>query len=205
MIFATPLVRYGPLSPCQTTCVGMFLRACERILDAAEGFCIYNDAGIAVQDLRVRRLLGDDEHVLIVDVDAHHGNGNAHVFLKDERVVVLDIYNGDFYPNSPSTKRRVDVGIPLKSGTLGADYRAKLRDGLELLQSGARLAFVVAGTDVFASDPVGALGLSIEQCAKRDRLVFSRFKALGVPAVFLAGGGHGKDSARHDRRKGGMS
>jgi histone deacetylase 11 len=164
--------------------------------NAAEGFCIYNDVGIAVQDLRGRGLLGTDERILIVDVDAHHGNGNAYVFLKDPSVEILDIYNADIYPNSPSTKRRVDIGIPLASGTRGPDYLARLREGLARLTGGARLAFVIAGTDVFASDPLGALGLSVDECAERDRLVFARLKELGVPAVFLAGGGYGKDSAR---------
>jgi histone deacetylase 11 len=164
--------------------------------NAAEGFCIYNDVGIAVQDLRARQLLGDDERVLIVDVDAHHGNGSAQVFLRDERVEILDIYNGDIYPNSPSTKRRVDIGIPLASGTSGSEYLARLTEGLDRLRGGPRLAFVVAGTDVLASDPLGALGLTIEQCAERDRRVLARLKALAVPAVFLAGGGYGKDSAR---------
>jgi histone deacetylase 11 len=163
--------------------------------NAAEGFCIYNDVGIAVEDLRRRGLLGADDRILIVDVDAHHGNGNANVFRKDPCVEILDIYNGDIYPQSPATRRRVDIGIPLPSGTGGNEYLARLTDGLEQMKSGARLAFVVAGTDVLASDPLGGLGLRVQQCAERDRLVFERLKRLGVPAVFLAGGGYGRESA----------
>jgi len=75
------------------------------------------------------------------------------------------------------------------------DYLAHLREGLGRLTGGARFAFVVAGTDVLASDPLGALGLSVEECAERDGLVFERLKQLSVPAVFLAGGGYGKQSA----------
>ena len=163
--------------------------------NAAEGFCIYNDVGIAVQELRRRGLLGAEERILIVDVDAHHGNGNAHVFLNDPSVEILDIYNGDIYPNSPTTKRRVNIGLPLPSGTRGSEYLSRLRGGLERLTPGARLAFVIAGTDVLASDPLGALGLSVQECAERDRLVFAYLKQLGVPAVFLAGGGYGRESA----------
>jgi histone deacetylase 11 len=104
-------------------------------------------------------------------------------------------YNIDLYPSSPATKLRVDIGLPLPSGTSGSDYLTRLRGGLERLTAGARLAFVVAGTDVLASDPLGALGLSVQECAERDRLVFARLKQLGVPAVFLAGGGCGRESA----------
>lgn len=163
--------------------------------NAAEGFCIYNDVGIAVQDLCHRGLLGDEDRILVVDVDAHHGNGNASVFLKDARVQILDIYNADLYPRSPTTRRRVDIGLPLPSGTSGADYIARLRTGLERLAGGARLAFVVAGTDVLASDPLGRLGLDVMHCAERDRLVLEHLRRLGVPAVFLAGGGYGRQSA----------
>ena len=56
----------------------------------------------------------------------------------------------------------------------------------------SRLAFVIAGTDVLASDPLGALGLNVQECAARDRMVFARLKQLGVPAAFLAGGGYGE-------------
>jgi histone deacetylase 11 len=163
--------------------------------NAAEGFCIYNDVGIAVDDLRQRKLLEEGERLMIVDVDAHHGNGNGHVFFKDPSVEILDIYNADIYPNSPSTKQRVNVGIPLRSGTTGADYLARLRDGLAQLKAGARLAFVVGGTDVLASDPLGALRLTVDQCAERDRLVLARLKELGVPTVFMGGGGYGPESA----------
>ena len=164
--------------------------------NAAEGFCIYNDVGIAVEELRARGLLGESERFMIVDIDAHHGNGNGHVFLKDRSVEILDIYNADIYPNSPTTKDRVDIGIPLRSGTRGAEYLDRLRDGLARLQGGARVAFVIAGTDVLASDPLGALALTVEECIERDRMVFDRLKALGIPAVFLGGGGYGPDSAR---------
>lgn len=162
---------------------------------AAEGFCVYNDVGVTVDDLRQRKLLGENERLMIIDVDAHHGNGNGHVFFKDSSVEILDIYNADIYPNSPSTKQRVDIGIPLRSGTTGADYLARLREGLARLTPGARIAFVVAGTDVLASDPLGALRLTVDECAERDRLVLVRLKELGVPAVFLGGGGYGPESA----------
>ena len=54
---------------------------------------------------------------------------------------------------------------------------------------------VVAGTDVLESDPLGALRLTVDECAERDRLVLIRLKELGVPAVFLGGGGYGPESA----------
>lgn len=163
--------------------------------DAAEGFCLYNDVGIAVQQLRESGALGIDERVLIIDVDAHHGNGNGHVFKNDPDVEILDIYNADIYPFSPSTKKRVNVGIPLPSFTPAADYLRALELGLKELHP-ARVAFVIAGTDVLSTDPLGRLSLSVQDCVERDRLVLDALDRLETPGVFLGGGGYGKDSAQ---------
>ena len=161
----------------------------------AQGFCIYNDIGIAVQELRQSGALAPGDRILIVDVDAHHGNGNARVFEEDPRVTLLDIYNGQTYPNSPFTKARVDINLPLRHGTAGAEYLDKLQEGLQRLETGYRLAFVVAGTDVLQSDPLGGLKLSIDDCVLRDRQVLDRLDVLSIPAVVLGGGGYGRDSA----------
>jgi histone deacetylase 11 len=161
----------------------------------AEGFCIYNDIGIAIQALRESGELSDSDEVLIVDIDAHHGNGNARVFMDDRRIRMLDIYNDDIYPRSPYTKERIDINLPLRMGTNGQEYLTRLEGGLSEIPGGARLAFVVAGTDVLASDPLGGLRLSVDDCVARDRLVLDRLAALGVPAVFTGGGGYGPESA----------
>jgi histone deacetylase 11 len=161
----------------------------------AEGFCIYNDVGMAVEHLRAAGALAESDEILIVDIDAHHGNGNARVFLDDRRVFILDIYNDDIYPNSPYTKERLDIAIPLRRNSSGPTYLSKLEAGLRRVEARYRMAFVVAGTDVLSTDPLGGLGLSVDECVERDQLVWRRLRNLGVPAVFLGGGGYGKDSA----------
>ena len=94
--------------------------------DAAEGFCIYNDIGIAYDQLLKRGLLDADDKVLVVDVDAHHGNGNAHVFMDNSNVTLLDVFNDDIYPASHYTKERVDIPVRLRSGVQGDAYLSKL-------------------------------------------------------------------------------
>lgn len=161
----------------------------------AEGFCIYNDIGIAVQQLRKQHLLGQEDKILIIDIDAHHGNGNAYTFKKDPNVNILDIYNCNIYPRDNYTKEMLDINIPVYSGTAGPEYLERLHGGLQQLTTGYKLAFVVAGTDVVASDPLGGLRLSVDECVQRDALVLERISALSIPAVFLGGGGYSKDSA----------
>lgn len=162
---------------------------------AAEGFCIYNDVGITVEALRRDGLLADDARILIIDIDAHHGNGNAYVFMEAAHVTILDIYNQAIYPQNAFTRDRVNINIPLDPGTGGNEYLDKLERGLSELQGVFDLAFVVAGTDVLSSDRLGGLGLSIGDCVKRDGLVFEKLRSLSTPAVFLGGGGYSGDSA----------
>ena len=161
----------------------------------AEGFCIYNDIGIAIDQLISQGKIINTDHILIIDIDAHHGNGNAHIFMENKNITILDIYNNDVYPKSDYTKERVDINIPLKANTTGEEYLSKLKSGLNCLDSKHKLAFVIAGTDVIKSDPLGGLGLSVEESVVRDKLVLERLRELSIPAVFLGGGGYGKDSA----------
>ncbi|MEN9865675.1 MAG: Acetoin utilization protein AcuC [Pseudomonadota bacterium] len=165
---------------------------------ACEGFCIYNDIGIAVRQLRQQGLLAADAKILIIDVDAHHGNGNAYVFMDDANATLLDIYNKDIYPQgieADFTKRRVNIALPIPTGTSDPHYLQRLAQGLALLQPGFALAFVVAGTDVLQGDPLGGLCVSVEGCVQRDSMILARLRELGVPAVFLGGGGYSPKSA----------
>lgn len=160
-----------------------------------EGFCIYNDIGISYQQLIASGELTADDKILIIDIDAHHGNGNARTFHENKNVTLLDVYNADIYPNDPVSRRRVDIAVPLASGTSGELYLNKLGAALEQLSGGYKLAFVVAGTDVLATDPLGGLALSVAEVAQSHKRVHQRLKALHIPMVFLGGGGYGKDSA----------
>jgi histone deacetylase 11 len=162
--------------------------------DAAEGFCVYNDIGIAHSELLKNRLIGEDDRLLIVDVDAHHGNGNAQTFMDNGNVTIIDIFNDDIYPRSPSTKKRVDIAVPLHTAATGDAYLRALNAALGRIHGGYRVALVIAGTDVLGSDPLGGFNLSIEDVVRRDGMIFETLRNLSIPAVFLGGGGYSKES-----------
>ena len=42
--------------------------------------------------------------VMIVDFDAHQGNGHERDFMKDDRVYIMDMYNRWIYPNDKEAK-----------------------------------------------------------------------------------------------------
>ncbi len=162
----------------------------------SQGFCIYNDIGIALQEASTAGLISEADKILIIDIDAHHGNGNAYTFMDKTNVTILDIYNNDIYPQNNLTKERVNINVPLAAGTDGRRYNTALQHALNELEDDYRIAYVIAGTDVLESDSLGGLGLSIAECVERDKLVYKKLQSLSIPAVFLGGGGYSRDSAQ---------
>ncbi|MDP1806260.1 MAG: histone deacetylase, partial [Acidimicrobiales bacterium] len=59
----------------------------------AMGFCLFNNVAVCAAVLAER-----GERVLIVDWDAHHGNGTQDMFYDDGRVLYLSVHQSPFYP-----------------------------------------------------------------------------------------------------------
>ncbi len=161
-----------------------------------EGFCIYNDVGICYQQLLQDGLLSPDDKILIIDTDAHHGNGNAYTFMENKKVTILDVYNAGIYPTSGYTRDRVDIPVPLPPGTDGQTYLKKYSEALEKLDNDYCLAFVIAGSDTLMSDKLGGLCLTINEVAEREKLTLQALHKFATPSVILGGGGYSKESAK---------
>lgn len=161
-----------------------------------EGFCIYNDIGICHQQLVKNGHLSPEDKILIIDTDAHHGNGNAYAFMDNKQVTILDVYNAGIYPTSSYTRDRVNIPVPLPPGSEGEDYLQRYSKVLEKLEDSYRLAFVVAGTDVLTTDKLGGLCLNIDDVVEREKLTIRALSQRSIPTVMLGGGGYSKDSAR---------
>ena len=103
-----PVGRPGKLEEAARLIVGQAKKACdlvhsgrfEKVIsiggglhhakpDWGEGFCLYNDVAFAGKYLVEKLGL---ERVLILDTDAHAGNGTAEYFYKDPRVLFIDIH-----------------------------------------------------------------------------------------------------------------
>jgi acetoin utilization deacetylase AcuC-like enzyme len=132
------------------------------------GFCIYGNVAVAAADALARF---DPGRILIVDFDVHHGNGTQEMFYDSSRVAFLSIHRYPFYPGtgaSDETGTGPGLGsirnIPLPYGTPRAEYHAAFQTGLEALADRIRpdLVLISAGFDAHAEDPVGDLGLEIE-------------------------------------------
>lgn len=160
-----------------------------------EGFCIYNDIGICYQQFLKSGLLTPEDKILIIDTDAHHGNGNAYTFMENKQVTILDVYNAGIYPTSGYSRERVDIPVPLMPGTEGQTYLKQYSEALDKLADNYRMAFVVAGTDTLLSDKLGGLCLSVEDIAEREKMTIQALRKRNIPSVILGGGGYSKESA----------
>jgi histone deacetylase 11 len=161
--------------------------------ELAHGFCLYADVPIGLKLAFQENLLS---RALILDLDAHHGDGNAAALAGDERVRILDFYGEDLFP----AKLPIWRAISFPRATPGAVYLARLQRELPAaLQAVApQLVIYVAGVDGHQADPLtaGYYRLSTDDILARDRLVFDEVRAAGVPIVMVLAGGYGPDAWR---------
>jgi acetoin utilization deacetylase AcuC-like enzyme len=79
----------------------------------ARGFCLYNNIAVAAAHAQAE---WDCERVLIIDWDAHHGNGTQDIFAADPSVLFFDTHRAA--PFYPGTGLLEEVGDGLGEGTV---------------------------------------------------------------------------------------
>jgi acetoin utilization deacetylase AcuC-like enzyme len=162
--------------------------------DKAMGFCLFNNVAVAAKDALAQGL----ERVLVVDYDAHHGNGTQAAFLNDERLAYLSTHQWGIYPgtgwveDAPHAKKRI-VNVPLPAFT-GDQAFARITDKIiqpmvESFRPG--MIIVSAGFDAHWNDPITALGLSSAGFFHiSKRLVELAAEHCGGKIVFVLEGGY---------------
>jgi acetoin utilization protein AcuC len=170
--------------------------------DHAAGFCVFNDCGVVIEQLR--RVHGL-ERIAYVDIDAHHGDGVYYAFEEDPELIFADLHESGhtLYPGTGSADeagrgqaRGTKLNVPLPAGAGAVQFDAAWPAMLEHV---ARFepAFIVlqCGADSIAGDPITHLELTSacharaarELCVLADRLGHGRVLALG-------GGGYDRDN-----------
>jgi acetoin utilization deacetylase AcuC-like enzyme len=162
--------------------------------DHGEGFCVFNDVGIAIRRLQAE---GRVRRVLIVDLDVHHGNGNAIVFGPeapgggDPDVFTMSMHGAK---NFPIRKPASDLDIPLPDGMHDEAYLDRLARHLPEAIERARpeLVFYLAGVDPVVGDRYGRLRLTRAGIHRRDGLVLETLHQRGLPTTMLLSGGYAR-------------
>lgn len=154
--------------------------------DRGERFCLLNDVAVSAQYLLDHCLA---RQIVVVDLDVHQGNGTAKIFESEPRVFTFSMHGARNYPMH---KEKSDLDIELEDGTQDAEYLEKLTFHLDSIIESINPDFVfyISGVDILASDKLGRLGVTLEGCKKRDRIVIEMCKGLKLPLVISMGGGY---------------
>lgn len=157
----------------------------------AMGFCLFNNVAVTAA-----ALAAGGERVLIVDIDAHHGNGTQDLFYDDPRVVYVSFHQNPLWPGTGSVAETglgpgvgATVNIPVPPGATGDVYRRGIADVVVPLAEELRpdWLLVSAGFDGHRDDPLTDLGLSAGDFAD----ITADLVALVPPGrrlLFLEGG-----------------
>jgi acetoin utilization deacetylase AcuC-like enzyme len=157
--------------------------------DHGRGYCVLNDVAIAIRHLHASR---PALRILIVDTDAHQGDGTAALFANDPSVFTYSIHGGRNYP---ALKQRSTLDVPLPRQVSGRDYLDQLEATLApaLAEFRPHLVFWLSGADPHEHDRFGQMLLTDTDMAARDTHVLAAIRTHGAPLVVLYGGGYNRD------------
>jgi len=128
------------------------------------GFCFINNVAVTASALTAR-----GERVLIVDWDAHHGNGTQEIFYEDPGVAYVSMHEYPLYPGTgwldesgAGAGAGLTVNFPFPAGTTGDVYLAAFEEVVAPLAEAFEPTWIVAsaGFDGHRCDPLTGLGLS---------------------------------------------
>jgi acetoin utilization deacetylase AcuC-like enzyme len=163
----------------------------HALASRAMGFCLFNNVAVAAA-----ALAGRGERVLVVDYDAHHGNGTQATFYDDPRVAYVSIHQHPLYPGTGSLLETgagegqgTTANVPVPPGATGDVFRAAVADVVVPVAEDLRSTWLLvsAGFDAHRADPLTNLALTSGDYAD----VTTDLLALAPPGrrlVFLEGG-----------------
>jgi acetoin utilization protein AcuC len=168
----------------------------HAMADRASGFCILNDAAVAIHVL-LRAL----DRVAYVDIDAHHGDGVETLFYDDPRVLTVSMHeSGEWlfprtgYPREKGAgeARGTAVNVPLAPYTDDETFLWAFNEVVPRAFAEFRPQAIVTqfGADAHFGDPLAHLALTTR--SYEEMLAYCA--TLGLPWLALGGGGYNIDT-----------
>ena len=181
--------RPGKIEEAARLVVGQAKKACDLVLEGrfrkavciggglhhakpsyGEGFCLYNDVAFAATYLLQKCGL---ERILILDTDAHAGNGTSEYFYSDPRVLLVDIHQDPsyLYPGTgfvhqigsgKGTGFTVNVPMPIYAGC--DSYRLVFEKVVRPVAGEFKPQIILrnGGSDPHFGDTLTSLGLPVK-------------------------------------------
>ncbi len=162
--------------------------------NSGEGFCFFADINLAVSHLKEKHKINS---IMIIDLDAHQGNGHESIVKNDSNVFIFDIYNKDVYPDDKDVKQYIDYHFPISKYTKDTEYLSIIEKELPKAIKESKPDFIIynAGTDIYEGDLLGMLSVSEKGIIERDDIVFKNAIDSNIPILMLLSGGYSKKSA----------
>jgi acetoin utilization protein AcuC len=165
----------------------------------ASGFCVYNDAAVAIAELLRRGA----ERVAYVDVDVHHGDGVQAAFYADPRVLTISLHQspislfpGSGFPDELGAGAAVgtSVNVALPPGTADGGWLRAFHAVVPGILRAFRPQVLVTqcGCDTHHEDPLADLALTVDgQRASYRALHELAHELCDGRWLGLGGGGYG--------------
>lgn len=156
-----------------------------------EGYSVFNDVAVAIRDLQDKQ---PNIKIMVVDTDAHQGDGTNTLLAGDPRVFTYSIHVPG---NSMAAMARVTHGsldVETSRYVEGEMYLKQLFVTL----AGALDAFSpdlviwISGVDNHRNDRVGQMYLSLKDIQRRDEVLLGAFIKNRIPVAVLYGGGYNR-------------
>jgi acetoin utilization deacetylase AcuC-like enzyme len=153
-----------------------------------EGYCVFNDIAIAIRDLQDKR---PGIKVMVVDTDAHQGNGTASLLADDPRVFTYSIHVGRNYPTK---KVASTLDVETVRYVEGEMYLQQLFHTLadSLDKFAPDLVIWISGADNHRNDRFGQMHLSLKEIQRRDEVLLRAMIKNRIPVAILYGGGYNR-------------
>lgn len=157
----------------------------------AMGFCVVNNIAVAAAALADR-----GEKVLIVDYDAHHGNGTQDCFYDDPRVMYVSFHEYPLYPGTGALSETgagagvgTTINFPFPAGTTGDVYLTAVDEVIApaVTRFAPTWLLLSAGFDAHRRDPLTGLALTAGDFADLTARLLELVPS-GRRLVFLEGG-----------------
>ena len=163
----------------------------------ASGFCIFNDAAVAIQKIRIKY---PDIKVMYLDIDAHHGDGVQDTFYEDSDVLTLSIHQdgntlfpgtGFMEDQGTETGKGYSINFPVYPGTYDSVYTDMMKTHIPPIMKAFQPDILVTqlGADTYFGDPLTQLGLSTSGHYKIYKLIKSFVEKYSKGRWVAVGGG----------------
>jgi len=165
-------------------------------LDHSSGFCVFNDFAIAAD-------IATKDHglnVLILDIDAHHGDGVEFLLAENYKAVTFSIHQRGIFPGTGNESERGNYyNFPLKTGATDRHLLEAVDSFIEIVGARERiwdwtpdLLFITCGADGHEEDPLTSLNYSVEGYVQVARKL--RFRFPDLPILLGGAGGYLPDT-----------